>query len=74
MSEWKPIETAPRDGTHFMGWDGKRPFRCYMTNHYVKYPHQEGGPTFRDVWSGDYYDCIMPENPTHWQPLPEVSV
>ncbi|MCX2699356.1 hypothetical protein [Ochrobactrum chromiisoli] len=67
---WLPIETAPKDGTEFIGWDGKRPFRCSNTKHYVKYPHEEGGPTYRNVWSGHYYDSIMPENPTHWRPLP----
>jgi hypothetical protein len=67
---WMPIETAPKDGTEFIGWDGRRPFRCKNTKHYVKWPHEEGGPTFRDVWSGDYYDSVMPENPTHWMPLP----
>ena len=71
--DWQPIETAPKDGTHFIGWDGKRPFRCSAGKHYVLYPHQDGGPTYRDVWNGHYYDSIMPENPTHWQPLPPPS-
>lgn len=67
---WQPIETAPKDGTHFIGWDGKRPFRCSAGRRYVLYPHQEGGPTYQDIWDGHYYDSLMQENPTHWQPLP----
>ena len=70
MSEWQPIETAPKDGTAFIGFDGRRPFLCTRQKYYVKYPHQDGGPTFRDGFSGDYYDHISPESPTHWMPLP----
>jgi len=72
MSEWQTIDTAPKDGSKFIGFDGVRPFLCYSTKHYVKWPHEEGGPTFRDGWSGDYYDCISPEDPTHWMPLPSM--
>lgn len=72
--EWETIETAPKDGTAFIGWDGKRPFLCRAGKHYVKYPHEVGGPTFRDVWNGDYYDSIMTVNPTHWMPLPTPPV
>lgn len=73
MINWQPIETAPRDGTAFIGWDGKRAFRCSSVKYYVKWPHEEGGPTFRDVWQGEYYDRVMPEKPTLWTPLPETE-
>jgi len=67
---WLPIETAPKDGTEFIGWDGKWPFRCSSGKQYVLYPHMEGGPTYRDVWDGHYYDSLTIERPTHWRPLP----
>lgn len=73
---WLPIETAPKDGTEFIGWDGKWPFRCSAGKKYELYPHMDGGPTYRDVWDGHYYDSLTIEHPTHWRPLPaspEVS-
>ena len=67
---WLPIETAPKDGTEFIGWDGKWPFRCSAGKKYELYPHMDGGPTYRDVWDGHYYDSLTIEHPTHWRPLP----
>jgi hypothetical protein len=67
---WLPIETAPKDGTDFIGWDGKWAFRCSAGKKYVLYPHQDGGPTYQDVWDGHYYDSLTIEHPTHWRPLP----
>lgn len=67
---WLPIESAPKDGTEFIGWDGKWPFRCSAGKKYELYPHMDGGPTYRDVWDGHYYDSLTIEHPTHWRPLP----
>ncbi|MBC2887237.1 DUF551 domain-containing protein [Ochrobactrum sp. CM-21-5] len=69
---WLPIETAPKDGTEFIGWDGKWPFRCSAGKKYELYPHMDGGPTYRDVWDGHYYDSLTIEHPTHWRPLPSA--
>lgn len=70
---WQPIETAPNDGSKFIGFDGIRPFLCFSSQYYVKYPHEEGGPILKSRWSGDYYDCISPERPTHWMPLAKTE-
>jgi hypothetical protein len=67
---WQPIETAPRDGTAFIGIKGKMVFRTYCSQHYVKWPHEEGGPTFQEVWSREDDSSIFPWKPTHWMPLP----
>lgn len=61
MSEWKPIETAPKDGSPVLAFFGPR--------------HIEG--VFWDdapgVWC--FYsdgDITFPyKQPTHWMPLPE---
>lgn len=63
--DWQLIETAPRDGTSILLWDGRSVF--------------EGG--WFDSWYGDESGaCWMAANldeeygaavfPTHWQPLP----
>jgi hypothetical protein len=73
MSEWQPIETAPKDGTKMLGWA----------------PHKLiNDPKFRVVtmwwkdtkWRGvgaPAFDWCSTESgsligdPTHWMPLPE---
>lgn len=64
MSEWKPIETAPKDGTRVLlgradeGWTTVGSF-----------------DDERDEWweSNTNWDDFngAPIYPTHWQPLPE---
>jgi hypothetical protein len=58
MMEWKPIETAPKDGTTIITWepDGKGVYFEWWDE---------------DSW---YYDEEWgngSKNPTHWMPLPE---
>ncbi len=66
MSEWQPIETAPRDGTHvIVAYDeivGEARF------------DDEGGPHAGWYWTDQHWtDAVGGEAfyPTHWQPLPE---
>jgi hypothetical protein len=66
MSEWQPIETAPKTedeygyGPPILGWDGS-----YMTT-------VQWDPDSQEWWliiSGSYAeDCDW--TPTHWMPLP----
>lgn len=55
MSDWQPIETAPKDSTEILAWDGDE----------IKIVWWGGlnGWLFSDDWIRVY--------PTHWQPLPE---
>lgn len=60
--DWQAIETAPKDGAHILGWDGKE-----MTT--VRWV------TFRDrgwweLISSGFYAEDSSWEPTHWQPLP----
>lgn len=61
MSEWQPIETAPKDGTKVLGWDGGT-----MTT--VEW-YELGG-----YWSLLAVGAWAEDSewvPTHWMPLPE---
>lgn len=68
---WRPIETAPRDGTRFIGLLGKRIATVEAGKHYVKWPHQEGGPTYRDVWNEVRPGHILECDPVGWIPIPQ---
>lgn len=59
--EWKPIETAPKDGTQILValnecGDKKKPYVFEV----VSYVNGE--------WCGDAYPVYPP---THWMPLPK---
>lgn len=66
MTEWKPIETAPKDGTEILGWlkEGKWAVVSFkVTKSYCHWNRE-----FRDSenWWKDNVTCT----PTHWMPLP----
>ena len=66
MTDWQPIETAPKDGTEVLGWSPDPRDGIAI----VKY---ETGLTMgkwsvvhdAESWAWNNYD------PTHWMPLPE---
>lgn len=66
---WRPIESAPK-GQRFIGWLGNRIGVVEHGLHYVKWPHEVGGPTYRDVWNEVRPGAIQPCEPSHWMPLP----
>ena len=58
MNNWQPIETAPRDGTEFLG------FSYSESYHVVSYGYTHDGI---DHWfNGDVHIEI-----TRWMPLPK---
>jgi hypothetical protein len=57
MTTWQPIETAPKDGTHLLGYAPEFEHQPICTIEYsVRY---------KNWWS--IGNCCQP---THWQPLP----
>jgi hypothetical protein len=59
---WRPIETAPMDGTEILGWCGDYVDICYMVDHY----------SYGEVWrTAKCEDFGGYETPTHWMPLPD---
>jgi hypothetical protein len=65
-----PIETAPTDGTKFIGLKDDVARTTWRQAFYDKWPHQEGGPTFRYAWNYEALDGHFQWKPTHWTPLP----
>lgn len=68
MSEWQPIETAPKDGTRILGY-GMVAFETKPSMATVRW-----ADTY-DEWNCDPNECseYSPEKCelTHWMPLPE---
>jgi hypothetical protein len=81
MSEWQPIETAPKDGTWVLlsgggidyGWGGGT-IPTAVVGQYTDYLN--GGtkkPHWQFAWyDGGYYGEYL--EPTHWMPLPAPPV
>lgn len=59
MSKWQPIDTAPKDGTQFLAWDGV----CVEN---IKW----WSGMWVTSWCNDA-DYANHGAPTHWMPLPE---
>ena len=69
--EWRPIETAPKDGTKVLVYDESYglPQKAWFGKDHFDEEHE--GWLFGD---GDDYSCglyFTPINPTHWMPLPK---
>lgn len=72
MSDWQPIETAPRDGTHILVINAAflhEGEMCVAFWHTLRGEKQEDGRW--DVTGYGGYEAEPEVEPTHWQPLPE---
>lgn len=69
MSEWQPIESAPKD-RRFLGFRPPRPheFDWYGIS-VCKFRESQSGKKF--IYSEADYDDIPFRDWTHWMPLPE---
>lgn len=61
MSEWQPIETAPKDGTVLLGYENKAGVEMFT----FRWCEHRGW--ISEIPWGDW-DRV---DPTHWMPLPE---
>ena len=79
MSEWQPIETAPKDGTKILAYDPDGihdpvyAVICWYVHETDFFEEMEGGLYKKSAnktawWDGASY---LPFNATHWMPLPE---
>ena len=72
MSDWRPISTAPKDGTYILLWPvGRAVIRHgYAPTSAVGMArwHQPGNPERPGYWSAaGHGEC---NRPSHWMPLP----
>jgi hypothetical protein len=64
-SDWRPIETAPRDGSKFLATDGVRYSDARWPTGMACGRWEGNGDSAR--WVGS---TLWP-SPTHWMPLPD---
>ena len=69
MSNWQPIETAPKDGTCILV--GNR-YGTWVAKHMPVYPsgYRPSSPWFCMMLNREYM-YVLGDLPTHWMPLPE---
>lgn len=60
---WKPISSAPRDGTEIWAYNGEQGVMRWI----------EGDGWALWIWADDLLSEVDPDprQPTHWMPLPE---
>lgn len=73
---WRPIETAPRDGTEILVRDPDGIAVAAWHDDQSEWPWSEHGPGFyvRRQGAWDIYDSFAPQcvfNPKSWAPIPE---
>ena len=65
MSEWRPIEEAPKDTPNdFILWNGVRVFFGWCDDE----------NRWRDSANQDHNDYLEVPQPTHWMPLPQPPI
>lgn len=62
---WKPIETAPKDGTEILAWNGESVQQSWWDDTVYR---QGKWCIWRDAKLGHIY--WLDPVPTHWMPLP----
>jgi len=63
MSKLKPIETAPKDGTHFVGFNKDKRAEYFICFRGDK-------EWFYSLWECQQRCSLIEVEPTHWLPLP----
>jgi hypothetical protein len=80
MNDWRPITTAPKDGTRIVCWAEMFDHPCFLvwkTNPRIVHEHNAGqsmelsAAYFGDPDEMDDYELSEAgKGPTHWMPLP----
>lgn len=70
MSEWQPIETAPRDETTILVGNFRDPSWSFL-QHVVYWNETDLGTPDHPWCINDTEEGLHKDYPTHWMPLPE---
>lgn len=70
MSEWQPINTAPRTGARIMLYDASNEDGDMWIGHFLLYPYVARGS---EGWRHPHGWCAI-DVPSHWMPLPPPPV
>jgi hypothetical protein len=73
VSEWQPIETAPRDGTRVLGFDTTAFNKDQEVAVVNWWPNGDGGYWSLSVPGAGYLDSDE-FAPTYWMPLPAPPI
>lgn len=68
MTEWQPIETAPKDGTVILAY---RKDAGIFEAHYVSPAEMIASDDEKLAWFTTDGEDLTNDLPTHWQPLPK---
>ena len=74
MSAWRPIETAPKDGTRVLICHGHAPRNIYVAwwLDEAQFGDDKTGPGWQIFDCGmDVWYAVATDDPTHWMPLPD---
>jgi len=72
LSQWEPIETAPKDGTAILVlvYGSKNAVVRFIDGYWSVY-HLETESRFMNWLRGPKDWLVLSKEPTHWMPLPE---
>lgn len=71
MSEWQPIETAPRDGTEILGFRPDQGVFIFRWAETSDFDSTDPGEEWSEDWWHDLWGWMEGDlQPTHWMPLP----
>ena len=66
MTEWQPIETAPKDNSAILVYVPMETIKLMATAFWDTVANE-----WRVAWTGISNKPVKVGNPTHWMPLPE---
>jgi hypothetical protein len=71
MSDWQPIDTAPKDGTEILLFDGE----VVTVGGWISEVDQGADYEGQGLIAPGWWSLALKDNkPTHWQPLPPPPV